>query len=334
MSSSRVELGATGAVATLAFANADVAATGNVDPNRDGALDAAELAAHGDAVIEMLCDNVELAIGGAPCAVQRAAVRLADNRDVVLDLSFGTVPEAVGDSLGWRVGVLSQMARGHRHWAVLASARGAPLAEALLSATSPQLLGRADAAPPAPFDLALEFVGLGVEHILIGYDHILFLLGLLAVGGGWLAAAKVITAFTVAHSVTLAGASLGLVQLPGALVEAVIAGSVVFVGLDNLRRGTPSRRWLCAFGFGLVHGFGFASVLAELGLAGAGGVVVPLLAFNAGVEIGQLAIAAAALPALAWLGRRCGPGRVRAGLSVAVAAAGAYWLIERTVLGA
>jgi len=154
-----------------------------------------------------------------------------------------------------------------------------------------------DAAPAGGRGWA-SFLLLGVEHILSGWDHLLFLLGLLLRGGGWLSLARIITAFTLAHSVTLALAVLDVVVLSDRLVEAVIALSIAFVAAENLFL-TPvvSRRWLVSFCFGLVHGFGFSSALRELGLP-ADGLLLSLFGFNAGVELGQALVVAVALPAL------------------------------------
>lgn len=151
----------------------------------------------------------------------------------------------------------------------------------------------------------------GIWHIWIGVDHILFLLALLLPAvlvresGRWRGVARfgdalrevlwVVTAFTVAHSITLSLAALGLVQLPSRLVESAIAASVVLAAANNLKPLVEGRRWLVAFCFGLIHGFGFASVLAELGLPREA-LVLSLLGFNLGVEIGQLAIVAVFLP--------------------------------------
>ncbi|HSD53077.1 MAG TPA: HupE/UreJ family protein [Burkholderiales bacterium] len=142
-----------------------------------------------------------------------------------------------------------------------------------------------------------SFFWLGVEHILTGYDHLLFLLVLVLGGGGVWSLIKIITAFTVAHSVTLALAVVGIVTLPNRLVEAAIALSIAYVAAENLlARHALSRRWAVSLGFGLVHGFGFASVLRELGLP-TEHLALSLAAFNVGVEAGQAAVA---LP-LVWL---------------------------------
>jgi hydrogenase/urease accessory protein HupE len=183
----------------------------------------------------------------------------------------------------------------------------------------------------------------GVEHILIGPDHLLFLLGLLLLGGTLWRLATIVTAFTLGHSVTLSLAALDLVRVPATLVEPAIALSIVVVGADNLlvrrRRaagpesaGVDLRPWL-AVTFGLIHGFGFAAVLREVGLP-PGALGWSLAAFNAGVELGQLAVVAVAVALLAAVRRydvvlaeRC----AIAG-SVGVIAAGAYWFAERVGL--
>jgi hypothetical protein len=177
-----------------------------------------------------------------------------------------------------------------------------------------------------------SFLRLGVEHILSGWDHLLFLLALLLRGGGWLALAKIITAFTAAHSVTLALAALEVVTLPDRLVEAVIALSIAAVAAENLLgRPVLSRRWLVSFGFGLVHGFGFSSILREIGLP-TQGLLLSLLGFNTGVELGQALVVAVALPALALLRHTRWEGRVIRTASLAVLIVGAALFVERTLL--
>ena len=174
---------------------------------------------------------------------------------------------------------------------------------------------------------------LGVEHILTGYDHVVFLLALLLAGGAFWNTAKIITSFTVAHSITLALAALDVVRIPSSVVEPLIAVSIVYVGVENLLQGDLRWRWLLTFAFGLVHGFGFASVLRELGVGEAGvGVAVPLVSFNLGVELGQVGIMLLVLP-LIWKLRsqpffvmRCVPA-----CSLLVAMVGGYWLLQRTL---
>ncbi|MCC6072558.1 HupE/UreJ family protein [Massilia sp. GCM10020059] len=195
----------------------------------------------------------------------------------------------------------------------------------------------------------VDYVKHGVWHIWIGFDHILFLLSLLlpavlvwrGAGAGWEKAPdfrsaaidvlKIISAFTLAHSVTLSLAALGLVSLPSRWVESAIAASVVIAALNNIVPIVQGRRWVAAFVFGLIHGFGFASVLADLGLP-QGSLALALVGFNVGVELGQVAIVAAFLPLAyvvraSWFYRRV----VLVGGSVAIAALAVVWLGERAL---
>ena len=200
---------------------------------------------------------------------------------------------------------------------------GKPAGEAVMSATStPVVLGENGSSA------LRRFVPIGVEHILFGLDHIAFLLALLLPGGRWRSLLGVITAFTLAHSVTLALAVLGLVRPVPWLVEGVIALSIVAAAGENLLSSGVSRvgiRAMYAAGFGLVHGFGFAGALGEVGLP-AEVLGWALAGFNIGVEIGQLGIVVLVVPLLGWVGRR--ELVVRWG-SVAIMAAGLYWTVVR-----
>ncbi|HEV2531991.1 HupE/UreJ family protein [Phenylobacterium sp.] len=191
-----------------------------------------------------------------------------------------------------------------------------------------------------PSGLAVPaYLRLGVEHILTGFDHLLFVLGLLLLVGPSWRLVKTITAFTLSHSLTLALAALGYIQFPSAVIEALVALSIVFVAteLAPRRRGdTLARRqpWLIAFSFGLLHGMAFAGALAEIGLP-AKAAPQALFLFNVGVEIGQLSFIAAVL-ALLWLVRRT-PARgvlarplvTRWAPAYAIGGLSAFWLIER-----
>ncbi len=176
-----------------------------------------------------------------------------------------------------------------------------------------------------------RFIPAGVHHILIGPDHLLFLIGLLLLGGSLRRLALIVTAFTVAHSITLSLAVLQVFTPPARIIEPAIALSIVYVGVDNLlvRSGRDLRAWV-AFAFGFIHGFGFANVLREMDLPSRA-LGWSLFSFNLGVEIGQLLVVAAAALALAavrrWnetLGRR-----VAFAGSLVVIAAGAFWFVER-----
>lgn len=174
---------------------------------------------------------------------------------------------------------------------------------AMLTANSPTVT---IAAAPGWTQVAWIYLGLGVEHILLGIDHLLFVLALLFLVQGWRRVVITVTAFTVAHSITLAAATLGFVHVPQEPVEASIALSIVFVATEIVRsqlgRFSIAERWpwVIAFVFGLVHGFGFAGALREVGMPESA-IPLALLFFNAGVEVGQLAFIATVLMILALL---------------------------------
>jgi hydrogenase/urease accessory protein HupE len=180
---------------------------------------------------------------------------------------------------------------------------------------------------------ATGFFALGIEHILTGYDHLLFLFALLIGGGSAWALVKIVTAFTLAHSLTLTAAALDLVVLPARLVESAIALSIAYVAIENLfvRDGRRSKRWWVALVFGLVHGFGFSAVLRELGLP-PNGLAWSLLLFNLGVEAGQAVVIAAAVPLLLGLQRAAWRPRALASLSWAVLVIGLALFVERAFL--
>jgi hydrogenase/urease accessory protein HupE len=176
-----------------------------------------------------------------------------------------------------------------------------------------------------------KFLPAGIHHILIGPDHLLFLVGLLLLGGSLRQLATIVTSFTVAHSVTLSLAALNIVSPPARLIEPAIALSIIYVGADNLliKGGRDVRAWI-AFAFGFIHGFGFASVLREMDLPSRA-LGWSLFSFNVGVEIGQLLVVSVVATAFAALRSRsesAGRQLAFAG-SVVVMAAGAFWFIQR-----
>jgi len=179
--------------------------------------------------------------------------------------------------------------------------------------------------------VARRFLPAGVHHILIGPDHLLFLVGLLLLGGSVRQVAWVVTAFTVAHSLTLSLAALAVFTPPARIVEPAIALSIVYVGADNLlaRGGRDVRAWI-ALGFGLVHGFGFASVLREMELPRRA-LAWSLFSFNVGVEIGQLLVVLAVATALAALRARSelAGRRLAVAGSIVVVVAGSLWFVQR-----
>ena len=278
-------------------------------------------------VAEALRTKVRIALGEADCRPGRASVqgsRLGDGR-IVLELTLRC--PAPGARLRIRDDWADLFGEHHR---TLARVQGAgPVHEVAFSPEAREVAMELRASPAGPH---ASFVWLGIEHILTGYDHLLFLVALLLRGGGLWSLARIVTAFTLAHSLTLALAVLGGVNLPARVVEPVIAASIVWVALENVRaQGAPARRWLASLGFGLVHGFGFAGALADLALPPRS-LAMALLGFNVGVEVGQAFVVVAMLPLLLWLRRQRWEARATRILSLLLAGAGGVWLVERLLL--
>lgn len=183
-------------------------------------------------------------------------------------------------------------------------------------------------ANPSTFQAIGQFVRMGIMHIFTGYDHIAFLLGVVLIGGSFKTIVKVVTSFTVAHSITLALAAFRIVELPSRLVESGIALSIMYIALENLFFHKFDRRWIITFFFGLVHGFGFASALQEVHLS-RHLLGTALFSFNLGVEIGQLCIVAVLLPGLLYIGRLRFHSLIVKGCSAVIFVLGSYWLWQR-----
>ena len=338
---------------TLSFARAELRELApELDVDRDRELSELELL-NAEALLDArVIQATRVALDGDACAgsLRNAALTELDG----LDLRATYVCEGPGRWLGVDFGPAAALGR-HRHVARLFVAgepsaraervlhRARPRAELDLQAApaapaAPVIAPPSLSAPPppsapppaAPAPPALDLLALGVEHILAGLDHLVFLLGLVVMGGSGRALLAVITAFTLGHSLSLALGALAVWAPSPALVEPLIALSVAYVGLENLRGPAPRQRWRIALPFGFVHGFGFAGALIEIGLP-TEGIAARLLLFNLGVELGQLAALAVTLPALAALGRvRALAGRAwRRWISAAIALAGLAWFVER-----
>ncbi|WP_265949853.1 HupE/UreJ family protein [Dechloromonas sp. A34] len=279
---------------------------------------------------------------GGPCPLKLTALQVDTHTDggyAVLHLA-GACPASAGDlQLGYRL--LFDLDGLHR--GLLRLTVDGTTHSAVLSPTSGTLRFGPDAV--SRLTQFRQYLVEGIWHIWIGFDHILFLLALLLpavlvhtkegwrgvarFGAAWREVLWVVTSFTAAHSITLSLAALGVLALPSRLVESAIALSVVLAAANNLYPVVAHRRWVVAFGFGLIHGFGFASVLSELGLP-ADSLVLSLVGFNLGVEVGQLAIVAGFLP-LAFVLRHSA--FYRRGVfvwgSLFTVLVAALWLIER-----
>jgi hypothetical protein len=283
----------------------------------DGNDVVAELAfARADLPDEDIAEQIVVESGGARCPGVLDSQRpvAPDGVALVVRCHCSQAPA----SLTYTLPFLESLGHGHRHLVTAGEVH------AVLDRTSPSFSLAAPAR--APFG---RLLAMGLEHILTGIDHLVFLLGLLLVGGRPRTILRTITAFTVGHSITLACGALGLWTPSPRWVEPLIALSIAYVGIENLWSGTGEGRWRLALGFGMVHGFGFSGALAQLALPRAQ-LVPALLAFNSGVELGQLAVLAVVLPLLS-LARRWQP-FARYGrpvLSAAIVVPGLLWFVTR-----
>jgi hypothetical protein len=312
-----------------------------LDADGDGAITWGELRAKHAAIAAYALARLAIRAADRPCELLPDAHLVDEHSDgAYAVLRFAVRCEATGPlELEYRL--FADLDPSHR--GLLRARVGGQTLTAVLGPEQPSVRLESDARPG--WRQFLDYLREGVWHIWIGFDHVLFLVSLLlpavfaASGAGWRPAARfgpvfwdvlrVVTAFTVAHSITLSLAALAVISLPSRLVESAIAFSVLLAALNNLKPVVHRGRWLVAFGFGLVHGFGFASVLADLGLPQEA-LLLALLGFNAGVEAGQLAIVAGFLPVAyglrrSWVYRRM----IFAGGSAAIAVAAALWMIER-----
>jgi hydrogenase/urease accessory protein HupE len=306
--------------ATLIFAPADVEAISSGEKMSDAQLQS------------LAAQSLEIRFDGEKAAPTEAHARLLENKDVEFQLLF-RAPSAA--SLGIRSTLLDRLPFGHRQYFAVVGANGVTLAEKLLNGANHDVevrLGESVAGTPSPSHPFSEFLGMGVKHILTGYDHLLFLFAVLIGCKRISSIVKIITAFTIAHSISLALSTLGLVVIPSRVIEPMIAATIAYVGVENLLcRQAVSHRAILTFGFGLVHGFGFAGALHDMGVGSNGSAVaVPLLAFNSGVEIGQMMVAAVILPLL-WRFKDKPQFTLRWApvFSALVALAGAFWFVQR-----
>jgi len=265
-----------------------------IDTDHDGAIDTDELAAGHEAVRRAVVGGVTVSADGKACPGSLDRAWALEGEGGVVFQVHCTCAEVPG-RLTLALPMLGALAPGHRHLARVFRAGSAQV----------QVLDRAhatwtldDSRPTsraAALSLAWSMLKLGVEHILTGADHLVFLFGLILVGGSLRSLVGVVSAFTLAHSITLALATLGIFSPSPRLVEPAIALSIAYVGFENLFVKDARGRWRITFPFGLIHGFGFAGALREIALPHAL-VPVALVCFNLGVEVGQLGVLAVAVP--------------------------------------
>ncbi|MDB6035114.1 MAG: HupE/UreJ family protein [Verrucomicrobiales bacterium] len=326
-----------GIEATLTFSVADVENILTMDNDLDGKVSQLEFAYAKTRLAALATEALVVSLNGSNVITGEPSLLLDEKNNVDMQLFY---PGATSGTLKVQAKALASLPKGHRQFVTVERA-DKRIAERLLSSDNDSLEVSLSAAmtsgePTEPVPSSFfEFFVLGIKHILTGYDHLLFLFGLLIVSTRFLDSLKIITFFTLAHSITLAVATFNLIEIPSRIVEPAIAASIVYVGAENLWSGgkAPKGRWLLTFAFGLIHGFGFASVLREMGIAsGHGGILIPLVSFNLGVETGQIMVAAVALPLFWWM--RTHKAFVQRGVpacSILIALAGAYWLVQRVV---
>ena len=249
---------------------------------------------------------------------------------------------AIADPLRYRSTVLVDVSPDARQVVLIGA--GPDAAQDLLDASRTETTLTA-AAPPSLRQVIGRYIEAGIAHIFLGYDHIAFLAAVVLWARRLWPVIKVVTAFTIAHSITLSLAALDIVRIPSSIIEPAIAASVVYVAAENFLSRNIDKRWRDTFGFGLIHGFGFASALQEFGLPRS--ALIPALAsFNLGVEIGQMAIVSLVVPVLLGMDRLLANSKGRAArpttrsapvvyaISAVIIGFGSYWFLARTVLSA
>jgi hypothetical protein len=322
----------------------DVELAIGVDANRDGRVTWGELRAAEPQITRYLAQHLTLAVQGNACDLTFQPMQINDRVDGNYAwLPFtARCPSAISQ-LTIRYNVMDGIDPSHR--GLLTLTAGSVVQTAVLDGKSAQ--AAFEVFSPSKWRAFVEYLQAGVWHILSGIDHLLFLLSLLLPAvlfrrdGRWEPVAqarpalinilKVVTAFTLAHSITLTLAALDVVRLPSRLTESVIAASIIVAALNNIFPVVTDSRARIAFAFGLLHGFGFASVLSDMGLPH-GARVVSLLAFNLGIETGQLAVVLAVMPII--YGIRAGSFYRRGVMpwgSAAIALIATVWLVQRAI---
>lgn len=286
-------------------------------PELTGIAPLSDLQAARYLLAEATVQKVVLTVDGAPCTYGETTVQAVEGDGIELSTSLHCPS---GTNWHYDAGFLMGMETGHRHYL---EAFAQPVAVLDPEHREASFTGQADSG-----EVAIQFLKLGVEHIWTGYDHLMFLFGLLLAANRLRDMLMIVTGFTVAHSITLSLAATGRLSLPPSLVEPAIACTIAFVGLENFFSPPPRRRVVVTFFLGLIHGFGFAGALAELGLP-QHALVLALLCFNGGVEMGQAAVVLLLLPLLLWLHRFSAwktLSRVGSGI---VVGGGLYWMAQR-----
>jgi hydrogenase/urease accessory protein HupE len=295
-----------------------------------GSVNAVALAVMAPRVLGYVRSHVEVLSDGAACKADEGRAVSADMH-VTVTLVW-TCPD--DGALRYRLSLFRDVDPSAQH--VVSLNIEGTAQEFALDRNTPELaLSRGI---PSNLQVAAHFLAAGLEHIFLGYDHIAFLIAIILWSSRLWPVVKAVTAFTIAHSVTLSLAALDVVRIPSAIIEPAIAASIVYVAVENFATREADKRWRETFVFGLLHGFGFASALQELGLPKAK-LIAALAAFNGGVEIGQVVIVAAAFGLLSatdrWQSSVASkpvrnPALVHA-VSVTIVLLGSYWFVSRAI---
>ena len=307
------------------------------DKNKE--VDAEALAKHADRVSGYILDKIAVRsennepCSATPLGAPKAYAEKVDIEQVVLRVRWTCPGGTTG--LSYKVTLFQEVDQGARH--IVLITEGDEQRHALIDTENTEVPLTKGAITLG--DVFVRYLYSGVEHIWIGYDHIAFIVAVVLWGRHLWPLFKVVSAFTVAHSITLTLAVLGIVKLPSSFVEAAIAATIVYVAAENFFIRNLDRRWRMTFALGLVHGLGFASVLRDYGLP-PDALTLALASFNIGVEIGQLAIVTAAVGVMILLDQALSaPGDPHArspafvyAVSGVIGVLGLFWLAERTVL--
>lgn len=296
-----------------------------VDQNKNKVVSNEEFAQAFESVYGQILSHYAVESSGPAVRMTRGKYELIDEHVLVLHMEY-TFPQQVL-ALELKSNLPDLLGSGHIHLASMVL--NGRLQEQILDNRSRTAFFTQSSG--AWWQTMGRFVWLGVQHIATGYDHLAFLLGLLIATASLRSLVKVVTSFTVAHSITLALATFNLVVLPSRFTESMIAASIVYVAVENLVRRTTIDRWKLTFMFGLVHGFGFSNVLREMQLPRAG-LALSLFSFNLGVEIGQIVFVVLLFPLIEDL-IRGGKTWLRPVISTAVGVLAVYWFVQRAFFG-
>jgi hydrogenase/urease accessory protein HupE len=302
-----------------------------LDANLDGTLSEVEVTNAHNAIATTIVQNIAIRTPTAPCTGTLQEVAFTEEDGLSIRALYQC--EAAIHGVSFSLPFLSTLTHGHRHIVTATTADTTLQVVAYTGHADFQLSSIHSTQEPQTTSGAIgwSFFLLGIEHILTGYDHLLFLLGLILVGQQLRPLLVAITAFTVAHSLTLGLAVLSVWAPSPTLIEPLIALSIVYVGVENWFVKDMDRRWLITLPFGLIHGFGFAGALGEIALPHAQ-IPLALATFNLGVEAGQIAALAVVFPIVVWIHRQVGIAAlaVRA-VNVGIVLAGSWWFVMRVI---